>query len=60
MINLEIFRKAFRIDESIPFRRGRFCDFFTTVNGGTVSIYRYWHHDLFKHGKPKRLRKNKT
>lgn len=57
MINLELFRKAFKIDESIPFKRGRSCDFYTTVNGGTVAIYRYRHHWLFKNGNPKKMRK---
>ena len=59
MINLDILRNAFKIDSSMPLKRGRMCDFYMLTNGGPVAIYRYWYHDLFKNGRPKKMRKAK-
>ena len=55
----EILEKCFDINPDIPMRRGRICDFYSTYNGGSVTIFRYWHHELFKNGKPKKMRKKK-
>ena len=57
MINLELLRNAFEIDPSKPIRRGQWCEHYTTYGDGVLTVYRYWHHDLFKNGKPKRMRK---
>lgn len=59
MFDLDILRNAFKIDPTVPFERGRTCDFYMLANGGAVAIYRYWYHDLFKNGKPKKMRKAK-
>lgn len=59
MIDLDILRNAFKIDPSTPLKRGRMCDFYMLTSGGPIAVYRYWYHDLFKNGKPKKMRKRK-
>lgn len=55
----EILEKSFDINPDIPMRRGHNYDYYSTYNGGTVIIFRDWYHELFKNGKPKKMRKKK-
>lgn len=55
----EILEKCFEIDPDIPMIRTRNYDYYSTYNGGSVIIFRHWYHELFKNGRPKKLRKRK-
>lgn len=59
MINLDILRHGWTIDRSIPVKRGQYGLLYTTYGGFKVVVHRDRHTLMFKHGKPKRMRKAK-
>lgn len=59
MLDLLALKTALKIDYSVPVRRTQTCNHYTTVNGGTLTIWRDWHHCYFKHGRPPKMKKAK-
>lgn len=53
------FELSWEIDRSVPARRGPYGLLYKSYGGWTVCIHRDRYKLMFKHGKPKRMRKAK-